>query len=71
MEYNGHKFTFVDKKITMDGMGIWFDADNQIGDTLYYDTFEDWVIDNYFDYIDEWEAKWIQWMNDSKVENKD
>jgi len=55
-EYNHQEFVYdvLTKKIFMNDVRIWQDTENQIGDPDYYDTFEDWVHDNYSDYINDW-----------------
>lgn len=47
MEWVGSIFEYDDttKKIYKDGMRVWQDTDNQIGDERYYPTFADWVME--------------------------
>ena len=55
-EYNDQEFVHdvLTKKIYMNDVRIWQDTENQIGNPDYYNTFEDWVIDNYYDQINTW-----------------
>jgi len=48
MEWLGKNYGYdiLSKTIYKNGVKIWFDSENQIGDKDYYETYEDWVMEN-------------------------
>lgn len=45
------------KTVYMNGYKIGYDEENIIGDPYYYNTLDDWVIDNYYDHVLDWLAE--------------